>query len=113
MQHVRLPLERHVHLLASLEPSPVPALIAAFQDQEQYYLLTPYAPFGSLWDRMCALSRFSQPGTTSEGNTEKLAPMAEDEVRWWAPQMVDAISWLHLKGYVHRLDTSPLLWEQR
>jgi serine/threonine protein kinase len=28
--------------------------------------------------------------------------MEEEEVGWWAKQMVRSVSWLHNLGYVHR-----------
>lgn len=44
------------------------------------------AASGSLADRIENL-----PGSLPEG-----------EVRWWAAQLLEAITWVHKQGYVHR-----------
>jgi serine/threonine protein kinase len=103
VQHVCLPLERHLHLLAAQCESSVrphaPALFAAFQSEQDLYLITAFAPCGTLWDRLNSGScnkRFSK-----QERTQPL-PLPEDEVRWWVSQMVAAIAWVHAAGYVHR-----------
>ena len=84
--------ERHIHQLASSN-SPVPSLIASFQAPTSITLVTDFAPCGSLWDRMCEM--LPEPGLDT-------GKMPENEVRWWARQMVSAIAWLHGMGYAHR-----------
>ena len=49
-----------------------------------------YAPCGSLWDKI------------STESTESTLQMPEQEVGWWARQMVAAVEWLHGIGYAHR-----------
>ncbi|EJT47327.1 cAMP-dependent protein kinase [Trichosporon asahii var. asahii CBS 2479] len=73
--------------------SPVPSLIASFQAPTSITLVTDFAPCGSLWDRMCEMP--PEPGLDT-------GKMPENEVRWWARQMVSAIAWLHGMGYAHR-----------
>jgi serine/threonine protein kinase len=93
---MNLPLERHIHILASNKSShPAPQMIAAFQSDTTLHLITTYAAHGSLWDRMCGLG-------SDQGETSQAGRMAEDEVRWWASQMVESIEWLHDQGFVHR-----------
>ncbi|BEI79511.1 hypothetical protein CcaverHIS002_0100400 [Cutaneotrichosporon cavernicola] len=88
-----LPFERHVHMLAAEKPSPAPALFTSFQSPNALHLVTQYAPCGSIWDRLCEL--LPAPGLDT-------GRMEETEIRWWARQMVDAISWIHGMGYAHR-----------
>ncbi|KAI9638950.1 kinase-like domain-containing protein [Dioszegia hungarica] len=86
-QALQLPAERHLHLLASeIDYSPAPALFAAFQSSSTLYLVMDLAASGSLADRIENL-----PGSLPEG-----------EVRWWAAQLLEAITWVHKQGYVHR-----------
>ncbi|WRT69704.1 uncharacterized protein IL334_006694 [Kwoniella shivajii] len=92
-----LNIERLIHMigLRSVSP-PIPALIAAFQTEDCISLVTTFAECGSLWDRLCSLSvEDGQPGI-----------MMDSEIKWWAPQMIEAIQWVHDQGYVHR-DVKP------
>ena len=94
-QQMNLPLERHIHILAP-ERNYAPEMRAAFQTDSSLHLLTTYAAYGSLWDRMCSL------GNTDREETSHACRMAEDEIRWWTRQMIEAIDWLHNQGFVHR-----------
>ncbi|KAK8849670.1 hypothetical protein IAR55_005005 [Kwoniella newhampshirensis] len=89
-----LAIERHIHMLShsSDEPSPIPKLVAAFQSEDTLSMVTTYAACGSLWDCMCS--------TTAVDNVPGI--MTENELRWWASQMVTAIEWVHARGFVHR-----------
>ncbi|WVQ77698.1 hypothetical protein IAR50_007388 [Cryptococcus sp. DSM 104548] len=85
--------ERHIHHLARTQSVPLfPHLIAAFQTPDSLHLLTTYAAYGSLWDRLCSM--------TSLGSS--FPRLSEEEIRWWAPQMVAAVDWLHQNMFVHR-----------
>lgn len=92
LQQLNLPLERHIHSLTSVL-SPAPAFTASFQSPTALHLVTSFSPCGSLWDRLCEM--LPEPGLDT-------GRMEEEEVGWWAKQMVGAISWLHGLGYVHR-----------
>lgn len=93
---MNLPLERHIHTLATAHaPIPIPEMVAAFQTDSALHLITTYAAHGSLWDRMCSLGE-------GGGETSQAGRMAENEIRWWSSQMVGAIEWLHSQGFVHR-----------
>lgn len=93
---MNLPVERHVHIMAIANQTiPAPEMIAAFQSDTTLHLITTYAAHGSLWDRMCGLG-------SNDGETSQAGRMAEDELRWWAAQMVASIEWLHEQGFVHR-----------
>ncbi|ORX37751.1 kinase-like domain-containing protein [Kockovaella imperatae] len=107
--HLGLSIERHIHILAGLDVgcATVPSLFAAFQDIDCYHLVLPYAPFGSLWDRMSSLPRkFGTSAVSAPEAEDRLSCMTEEEVLWWAPQMVSAICWVHEKGFAHR-DVKP------
>lgn len=92
LQQLTLSVERHIHTLAS-SSSPAPAFAASFQSPTSLHLLTSFAPCGSLWDRLCEM--LPVPGLDT-------GRMEEEEVAWWAKQMVSAITWLHGAGYCHR-----------
>ncbi|WVO14356.1 hypothetical protein L204_101988 [Cryptococcus depauperatus] len=86
-----LSLEKHIHRLSTgFKNPPAPQLLAAFQNETSLSLITTYAPCGSLWDRICSFS--------ASGHTR----LAEEEIKWWAAQMIQAIDWLHQLKYVHR-----------
>ena len=93
---MNLPLERYIHIMTiENQMKPTPEMIAAFQSDTTLHLITTYAAHGSLWDRMCGLG-------SNVGETSQAGRMVEDELRWWATQMVQAIEWLHGQGFVHR-----------
>ncbi|WVQ66282.1 uncharacterized protein L199_004461 [Kwoniella botswanensis] len=90
---VCLELERHIHILSHVFPAaPVPTLFVAFQSKDSISLVTEYAACGSLWDRLCSLS----------DEDDQAGCMTVAEIKWWSPQMVAAIQWMHDQGYVHR-----------
>ena len=96
LQSLFLPVERHLHLLAALSSDTthyIPILFAAFHTANAIYLVMEYSNFGTLWDRMCGVSG-SPPAVTTT--------LPEAELKWWAPQMVEAISWVHNAGFAHR-----------
>ncbi|ODN72965.1 hypothetical protein, variant [Cryptococcus amylolentus CBS 6039] len=85
--------ERHIHDLARSESVPLfPHLTATFQTPDSLHLLTTYAACGSLWDRLCSM--------TSLGSS--FPRLSEEEIGWWAPQMVAAVDWLHQNMFAHR-----------
>lgn len=88
--------ERHIHKLATAS-SPAPLFAASFQSPTALHLVSAFAPCGSLWDRVCEM--LPSPGLDT-------GRMDEDELTWWARQMVSAISWIHGVGYAHR-DVKP------
>lgn len=75
-----------------------PGLLASFQNESTLHLVMSYAPHGTLWDRMCSLGG----GQEGFGETSQAGRLGEEEVRWWACQMVASIEWLHDQGFVHR-----------
>ncbi|WWD20298.1 hypothetical protein CI109_104774 [Kwoniella shandongensis] len=89
-----LAIERHIHMLGyhCKGSCPITSLVASFQTEDTVSLVTTYAACGTLWDRLCSLS--------TDGNTS--GTMTENEIGWWATQMVPAIEWLHVRGFVHR-----------
>ncbi|EIW71511.1 hypothetical protein TREMEDRAFT_60436 [Tremella mesenterica DSM 1558] len=95
-----------LHIVSSVRQSsntssPVPRLLAAFQDIDNLYMVIDYIPCGTLWDRLCQTTLDSHdPDQSFEG--EKLKPMEEEEIRWCGFQMIKAISWVHAVGFVHR-----------
>lgn len=87
IQALQLPAERRLHQMASEQHcAPAPALFAAFQTQSTLYLVIELASAGSLAEQVEARPK----GVT------------EPEVRYWTRQLVDAISWVHAQGFVHR-----------
>ncbi|KAL0576484.1 hypothetical protein V5O48_005495 [Marasmius crinis-equi] len=94
-RHQNSPItERLLLLLAHRTNTPwAPHLIAAFHTPTHLSLIIPYAPLGSLWDLL---------------SSSPLSPMRirEDELKWWIPQVICAISWCHDQGYAHR-DVKP------
>ncbi|KZO92445.1 kinase-like protein [Calocera viscosa TUFC12733] len=79
--------ERVIHSIASTSRTPwAPHLIAAYQTPLDLYMVTEYVEGGTLAD----LLEYAQGG------------IAEAEVRWWLPQAVAAIGWLHEQGFAHR-----------
>lgn len=84
MQSIQLSAERHLHILA--DGAHAPKLFAAFQTSSMLYLVMDLATSGSLADRI-----ESYP-----------AGLELPEVAQWTAQLVDAISWVHDRGFVHR-----------
>lgn len=41
-------------------------------------------------------------GGTNEEREDGARRMGEEEVKWWAGQMIAAIEWVHGQGYAHR-----------
>lgn len=91
MQHMNLPLERHIHIIARRSKSSwAPYAVAAFQDDRELHLVIEYAPYGTLWDVMW------------NRKDRQAGNMSDDEIRWWAAQMAMPIQWLHMQGFLHR-----------
>ncbi|PCH44105.1 kinase-like protein [Wolfiporia cocos MD-104 SS10] len=65
-----------------------PHLLCAFQTPSHLNLVMDYAEGGTLWDVL--------ESSPHEGK------LLEQDLRWWAPQMVSAIHWCHSQGFVHR-----------
>ncbi|KAJ3865682.1 kinase-like protein [Lentinula novae-zelandiae] len=70
----------------------VPHLLCAFHTATHLNLVMDYAEGGTLWDVL--------ESSPLEGR------ISEDDLRWWAPQIVSAIHWCHSQGFVHR-DVKP------
>lgn len=66
--------------------------MAAFQSELNVYLVTDFAPCGTLWDHMNRYTNMDEAHSS----------MALPEIQWWAGQMVASIEWLHCLGYAHR-----------
>ncbi|KAF8823515.1 hypothetical protein HHX47_DHR10000379 [Lentinula edodes] len=85
--------ERDILLKAlRTQTSWVPHLLCAFHTPTHLNLVMDYAEGGTLWDVL--------ESSPLEGR------ISEDDLRWWAPQIVSAIHWCHSQGFVHR-DVKP------
>lgn len=69
-----------------------PHLLCAFQTPTHLSLVMQYADGGTLWDVL----------ESSPLNGR----VAEEDMAWWAPQVVSAVHWCHAQGFVHR-DVKP------
>lgn len=65
-----------------------PHLLCAFQTPTHLNLVMDYAERGTLWDVL--------ESSPHDGK------VPEDDLKWWAPQIVSAIHWCHSQGFVHR-----------
>ena len=65
-----------------------PHLLCAFQTETHLNLVMEYAEGGTLWDVL--------ESSPLDGR------ISEDDLRWWAPQVISAIEWCHSQGFVHR-----------
>lgn len=96
---MNLALERGIHIqVRESECQSAPEMVAAFQNESTLFLVMTYAPYGTLWDRMCGLGGIED----GHGESSRVGEMRDSELRWWAAQMVSAIEWLHNQGFVHR-----------
>ncbi|KAI0825457.1 kinase-like domain-containing protein [Irpex lacteus] len=85
--------ERDILLRSTLTRSHwAPHLLCAFQTETHLHLVMEYAEGGTLWD---VLESSPLDGRVSE-----------NDLLWWAPQIVSAIDWCHSQGFVHR-DVKP------
>jgi serine/threonine protein kinase len=66
----------------------VPRLLCAFQCEEFLDIVMEFAEGGSLWD-VIESSPFD-------------GKVPVDDLKWWIPQCVSAISWCHANGFAHR-----------
>ena len=82
-------LERDI-LLSALKTRTewAPHLLCAFQTPTHLNLVMDYAEGGTLWDIL--------------ESSPLDAKISEDDIRWWAPQIVSAIHWCHSQGFAHR-----------
>ncbi|KAJ6498530.1 kinase-like protein [Mycena vitilis] len=86
-------LERDILLRARTGASVwAPHLLCAFQTPTHLSLVMQYAEGGTLWDVL----------ESSPLNGR----VAEEDMAWWAPQLVSAVHWCHSQGFVHR-DVKP------
>ncbi|KAJ6551162.1 kinase-like domain-containing protein [Mycena capillaripes] len=69
-----------------------PHLLCAFQTPTHLSLVMQYGEGGTLWDVL----------ESSPLNGR----VTEEDMAWWAPQVVSAVHWCHLQGFVHR-DVKP------
>ncbi|KAI0083854.1 kinase-like domain-containing protein [Irpex rosettiformis] len=70
-----------------------PHLLCAFQTETHLNLVMDYAEGGTLWDIL--------ESSPLDGR------ISEDELCWWAPQIIGAIDWCHTQGFVHSRDVKP------
>ncbi|PPQ70142.1 hypothetical protein CVT25_005815 [Psilocybe cyanescens] len=81
--------ERDILLQALKSDTPwVPHLLCAFQTPTHLSLVMDYAEGGTLWDVL----------ESSPHDCRVL----ESDMMWWIPQIISAIHWCHLQGFVHR-----------
>ncbi|PPQ91059.1 hypothetical protein CVT25_014723 [Psilocybe cyanescens] len=66
----------------------VPHLLCAFQTPTHLSLVMDYAEGGTLWDVL--------ESSPHDGR------VLESDMIWWIPQIISAIHWCHLQGFVHR-----------
>ncbi|KAF7369226.1 hypothetical protein MVEN_00250300 [Mycena venus] len=85
--------ERDILLRARMSNSEwAPHLLCAFQTPTHLSLVMTYGEGGSLWDVL--------ESSPLEGR------VAEEDMAWWAPQVISAVHWCHGQGFVHR-DVKP------
>ncbi|GLB40896.1 putative protein tyrosine kinase [Lyophyllum shimeji] len=65
-----------------------PHLLCAFQTPTHLNLVMDYAEGGNLWDVL--------ESSPHDGK------VLEADLMWWTPQIVNAITWCHSQGFVHR-----------
>ncbi|KAI0076586.1 kinase-like protein [Panus rudis PR-1116 ss-1] len=65
-----------------------PHLLCAYQTPTHLNLVMDYAEGGTLLDVL--------ESSPLDGR------VAEEDIHWWAPQLISAIHWCHSQGYVHR-----------
>ncbi|GAA6004807.1 uncharacterized protein JCM10292_002522 [Rhodotorula paludigena] len=70
----------------------IPRLIASFLSPTSFHLLMAHAPRGDLWSIL-------EEKTTARDLSSGLP---EDWVRPWMAELVDAVEWVHEKGWAHR-----------
>ncbi|CAK5274156.1 unnamed protein product [Mycena citricolor] len=77
-------------LLRALKSDSVwaPHLLCAFQTTTHLNLVMQYGDGGNLWD---VLESSSLSGRVTE-----------DDMAWWAPQIISAVHWCHSQGFAHR-----------
>ncbi|KAF7377452.1 hypothetical protein MSAN_00166900 [Mycena sanguinolenta] len=82
-------LERDILLRARTTDAVwAPHLLCAFQTPTHLNIVMAYAEGGSLWD----VVESSPLG----------GRVTEQDMAWWAPQIVSAVHWCHEQGFVHR-----------
>lgn len=99
-------LERDILLAALRTSTPwAPHLLCAYHSSESdrkgmgyLNLVMEYAEGGTLWDLLESSSLRGQ-GELGDGAGGRIS---EIDLKWWIPQIVCAIGWLHELGYVHR-----------
>ncbi|KAF9067938.1 kinase-like domain-containing protein [Rhodocollybia butyracea] len=65
-----------------------PHLLCAFHTPTHLNLVMDYAEGGTLWDVL--------------ESSPLAGRISEEDLRWWAPQIVSAIDWCHSQDFVHR-----------
>lgn len=82
-------LERDILLRARKTGSDwAPHLLCAFQTPTELNLVMDFLEGGTLWDVL--------ESSPLDGK------ISEEDLLWWAPQVICAIDWCHEQGYVHR-----------
>ncbi|KAK7049875.1 hypothetical protein VNI00_005305 [Paramarasmius palmivorus] len=90
--------ERSLLLLALKSQTPwVPKLLCAFHTDAQLSLVMEYAQGGSLWEVLCS---------SPQSSALDALCLSEDDLKWWLPQVISALSWCHSQGFAHR-DVKP------
>ncbi|GAA5960999.1 hypothetical protein JCM3765_006497 [Sporobolomyces pararoseus] len=72
----------------------IPRLIASFLSQSSCHLVLSYASGGDLWGLLEASTEGKDP-TDIQG-------LPEEWVNFWIAELVDAVDWLHERGWAHR-----------
>lgn len=80
--------------LSSSSPSPIPRLIASFLSPTSFHIILEHAAGGDLWTVLERQNEGVEPGSE--------VGLREDWVRFWMAQLVEAVEWLHEKGWAHR-----------
>ncbi|KAJ7176825.1 kinase-like protein [Mycena filopes] len=81
--------ERDILLRArSTDSEWAPHLLCAFQTPTHLSLVMDYAEGGTLWDVV--------------ESSPLSGRITEEDMGWWAPQVISAVNWCHSQGFVHR-----------
>lgn len=75
------------------QPQRVPKLVAAFLDTEELHILLEYASGGDLYALL---------ENTSTGAHDEPSGLPESHLRRWMAEAIEALGWLHDKGWAHR-----------
>ncbi|GAA5831890.1 hypothetical protein JCM3766R1_000140 [Sporobolomyces carnicolor] len=74
--------------------SRIPRLIASFLSPSSCHLVISHAPGGDLWTLLEA--------SVSAKDSSEETGLPEEWVKFWCAELVDAVQWLHERGWTHR-----------